>query len=230
MKSRKVGTNKIVALGSDGAAAMTGKGKGVTGLLLRENPHMINVHCVAHRLAVCTSQAAQDVPALQAYQETLTSLFYYFKASSSRVSALEKIQELLESPQLKMKEVHNVRWLSFYNALDTVFRSLDPLLTYLGHADRSKDPKAIGLKKKFIYFLLGTIVLQIATQKFVVLTHFLMDVIPVVTTLNQFFQKEDIDLPLVKVSCLINTIVTSTATALTSCLPKLATKKLPKKQ
>lgn len=45
--------------------------------------------------------------------------------------------------------------------------------------------------------------LQIATQKFVVLTHFLMDVIPVVTTLNQFFQKEDIDLPLVKVSCLI---------------------------
>jgi hypothetical protein len=113
MASRGVPVSKLVALGSDGAAAMTGRGKGVTGLLLREQPHLLNVHCVAHRLALCTSQAAEDVSALQDYQSTLTSLFYYFKGSANRVSELSQIQALLESPQLKIKEVHSVRWLSF---------------------------------------------------------------------------------------------------------------------
>jgi hypothetical protein len=151
MASRGVPVSKLVALGSDGAAAMTGRGKGVTGLLLREQPHLLNVHCVAHRLALCTSQAAEDVSALQDYQSTLTSLFYYFKGSANRVSELSQIQAQLESPQLKIKEVHSVRWLSFYSALDTVYRCLDPLLTYLCHADRSKDPKAQGLKKKVCF-------------------------------------------------------------------------------
>ena len=81
----KVTPDRIVALGSDGAAAMTGTKNGATGMLLRENPHLVNVHCIAHRLALCTSQGAKEVPALQDFQETLTTLFYYFKKSANRV-------------------------------------------------------------------------------------------------------------------------------------------------
>ena len=48
--------SKVMGFGSDGANVMTGKDKGATGMLLRHNPHLVNVHCVAHRLALCTSK------------------------------------------------------------------------------------------------------------------------------------------------------------------------------
>ena len=144
---RGVASDKIMGLGSDGASVMTGKGKGVTGMMLRKNPHLVNVHCVAHRLALCTSQAAENLPALKDFQETITAIYYYFKYSSCKQSKLAAIEKVLNTPQLKYKEVHSVRWLSFFDALETVFRTLEPLLTYL--ADTTlKDPKAVHLKKK----------------------------------------------------------------------------------
>ena len=148
---RGVPPGKIMGLGSDGASVMTGKGKGVTGIMLRKNPHLQNVHCVAHRLALCTSQAAENLPPLKDYQDTITSIYYYFKYSSCKQEKLAAIESVLNAPQLKYKEVHSVRWLSFFNALKTVYRTIEPLLTYL--ADTTlKDPKAVNLKKKVSIF------------------------------------------------------------------------------
>lgn len=48
----------------------------------RENPHMNNVHCIAHKLALCTSQAADKIPHLKQHQQILTDLFYYFKVGN----------------------------------------------------------------------------------------------------------------------------------------------------
>ena len=187
MDKRGVPASKILGLGSDGASVMTGKNKGVTGMMLRQNPHLVNVHCIAHRLALCTSQAAENIPALKDYQESITSIYYYFKYSSGKQSRLAEIEKVLSAPQLKYKEVHSVRWLSFYDALQAVYRTLEPLLTYL--ADTTlKDPKAVHLKKK------------VACLKFISLTYIMMDIIPHVTKLSLFFQKENVDLALVQVN------------------------------
>ena len=143
--------SKVLGLSTDGVSAMTGQNKGLAGILKRENLHIINVHCIAHRSALCTCQAAESVPPMKDYVETLTSLFYYFKASSLRAQKLEHIQEILDSDKWRLKEVHEVRWLSFFDALQTVHRSLVPLLDYLESGEatsRSKDPKAVGLRKK----------------------------------------------------------------------------------
>ncbi|XP_060078766.1 zinc finger protein 862-like [Ylistrum balloti] len=152
-EKRGVTCKKIMGLGSDGASVMTGKGKGVAGMMMRKNLHIINVHCVAHRLALSTSQAAENIAPLKEYQETITSIYYYFKYSPNRVASLSEIQKVLNDPQLRYKEVHSVRWLSFYNALETVHRTLDSLLTYFAETVNSKDPKAAGLKKKFCLFM-----------------------------------------------------------------------------
>ena len=140
-----VPVNKIMGFGSDGAAVMTGRDKGATGMLLRQNPHLVNVHCIAHRLALCTSQAAETVPGMVEFHDSICKLFYYFKRAPARVARFAEIQRLLEMPELKIREVHGVRWLSLYEALEVVFRSLDSLLTYFQEND---DAKAIGLKKK----------------------------------------------------------------------------------
>ena len=130
MSKRNISTSKLIGFGSDGASVMTGGDKGVRGALLRKQPHLIHVHCMAHRLALCTSQAADSVPMIQNFQQWLTNLFYYFDQSSTREQELHSIQAILESPILKYKEIHAVRWLSVLQAVDAVYRTLDPLLTY----------------------------------------------------------------------------------------------------
>lgn len=88
---------------------------------------------------------------------------------------------------LTYKELHSIRWLSYYNALETVHRTKDSLLTYLTDVpqDVSKDPKANGLK--------------ICTVKFISITALRMDAVAPVTILSQFLQPENVNVALVKV-------------------------------
>lgn len=53
-------------------------------------------------------------------QEMVTSMFYHLKKSALRTERLKAVQEVLNEPQLKFKEIHQVRWLSFYKALETL--------------------------------------------------------------------------------------------------------------
>lgn len=73
----------------------------------------------------------------------------YLQGSSKRESRLQEVQAVLDDPCLTIKEIHSVRWLSYDNALTTVFRTLDSILTYLEELHfTGKDSKATGLKKK----------------------------------------------------------------------------------
>ena len=140
-----------MGLGSDGASVMTGTGEGVTGHLKRANPHLVNIHCIAHRFNLCTSQAARDINILEDFQKILSDLFYYFKYSALRTDKLKQVQKILEAPELKIKEVHGIRWLSFFTALETVFKCLEALIVYLNDQPKQTDPKAAGLRSK-VYF------------------------------------------------------------------------------
>ena len=120
-----VEADKIMGLGSDGASVMTGNGKGVTGMMLQKNPHLVNVHCVAHRLALCTSQAAENLPSLREYQETVTAIYYYFKYSSCKQSKLAAIEKVLNawsiidwlSDWASLKNNEEYWWYSHYSCL-----------------------------------------------------------------------------------------------------------------
>ena len=187
LDKRGQAVEKMVGFGSDGAAVMTGGNKGVKGVLMQKQPHLIHIHCMAHRLALCTSQAADGVKPIKQYQEWLTSLYYYFSKSATREQELQNIQIVLNSKALKYKEVHAVRWLSVYQAVEAVYKTIDPLLAYLHQRERAKDPKSKGLLKKM------------ATTEFVYLTYLLMDVLSLVSKLCLTFQKQDLDVATAKV-------------------------------
>jgi len=158
-----------MGLGTGGAKVMTGTGEGVTGYMLRENPMTLNYHCLAHKLALVTSQAANNVPYLVDYQSTLTGIFYFFKASANRTTKLADIQDMLNEPKLKIKEVHEVRWLSVYLAVKTVYQCLDSLITFFA---TDKDAKSKGYVNKMSQY------------DFIATTYLLMDILPVVSELS----------------------------------------------
>ncbi len=48
---KNIPITKIMGFGSDGASVMIGRVSGISTRLKKHNPLMINVHCIAHRLA-----------------------------------------------------------------------------------------------------------------------------------------------------------------------------------
>ena len=84
--------NKLVAFGSDGAAVMIGTRRGVATLLKQTCPWLISNHCVAHRLALAASQAADEVAYVGKFKAILAQLYYF---SGVRTAGLRGIQEVL---------------------------------------------------------------------------------------------------------------------------------------
>lgn len=125
-----IDVKKIMFLGSDGASVMTGRISGVSARLSRDQPFLVNIHCMAHKLALCTSHAADSVNYLKKHREILTNIFYHFKHSSLRTPNLSKIEDVLDDKKLKIKEIHAVRWFAFYSALEAVFHTWGSLVTY----------------------------------------------------------------------------------------------------
>ncbi|XP_070569233.1 zinc finger protein 862-like [Ptychodera flava] len=109
LAKRNIPLCKITGLGTDGASVMTGRKKGLTGQFLQVNPQLVNTHCSAHRVALCSEQAATKIPAMKFYQEVLESLFYYFKKSPKRCESVKAVQDLLNEPALKYREVSNTK-------------------------------------------------------------------------------------------------------------------------
>ena len=123
--------------------------------------------------------------AMKHYQAVIESLFYYFKRSPEKCDGVEAVQKILEEPTIRYREVHQIRWLSFYQALDAVFRTLDSLLTYFSSEQR--DAKANGIKKKM------------GEDFFIKMTYALLDILKPVMALSLFFQKKDVDIGNVQV-------------------------------
>ena len=91
---------------------------------------------------------------------------------------------MLDEPRLRCREVHAVR---FFLALETVYRTLDSLIT-LFEAQSAGNPKANGLKRK------------VGQELLIKLTYCMMDWLQAIMWLSQFFQKENIDLSVAKVN------------------------------
>ena len=74
-----------------------------------DSPYLISIHRMAHRLALCTSQAANGIPYLSKFNETLTALYRYFDKSTIWSQSLAEFQKIFQDAELKIKEVFDIR-------------------------------------------------------------------------------------------------------------------------
>lgn len=192
LKEKKIDITKMVGVSTDGASVMTGKTGGVVALLRAYSPNIVGVHCVAHRTALATSQAARDIPDMNSYSRTLSSVFRYFHNSALRSNRLREIQSVLHLPELKFTELNSVRWLSMEGAVKAVYRSYPALVMCL-QGDAVSDATARGLLN------------EVCQYKFIAITHQMMDVLPFMARLSKNFQHGTLDFtkvqPMVKSTC-----------------------------
>ena len=89
---------------------------GVSTLLKQIAPWVISNHSVAHRLALATAQADDEIPYIKKFKAILGQLYHFYSYSGVCMAGLKEIQDILNDPQIKMTEAKDVQWLSYKRA------------------------------------------------------------------------------------------------------------------
>ena len=175
-----INLSKVVGFGCDGASVMVGARNGVATRLKSHNPVMISIHCVAHRLALAATQAADSIPYLKKFKQYLFQIFYYYHNSAVWSASLKAIQEVLEDPILKTKEAGDTRWLSHDQAVSTVRQILPSAIVHMEEEADKGDALALG------------IVHVMRNYYFVAYVYLLSNILPHHSRLSRLFQECDI--------------------------------------
>eukprot|EP00063_Salmo_salar_P020903 XP_013995738.1 PREDICTED: zinc finger protein 862-like [Salmo salar] len=91
--------SKLVALGTDGAAVMTGAKNGVVSRLKGDRAYIIGIHCMAHRLQLTFSDAIRSNVMFQKVEDLLSGLYTFYHTSPlNRVNLVNSFQALGHTP------------------------------------------------------------------------------------------------------------------------------------
>ena len=115
----------------------------------------------------------------------MTDLFYHLGGSKSgnRKCHLEEIQKTLDLPMAKIKEVHEIRWIAFYEATHAIYKTWKARVTLF---EERKDKKSVSL------------LTEIADFRFIACIHLMMDILPAIAQMTLTLQKQDIDVAVVR--------------------------------
>ncbi|XP_070546167.1 uncharacterized protein C17orf113-like [Ptychodera flava] len=183
LERRNIDSRKVIGLGSDGASVMTGRHNGVGVRMRRVNPYLTQVHCAAHRVALASSDASKGVEQVAKYRRTVNSVYNYFASRYERLRELNRALNNLDF--LSLKQPCSVRWLSLSRAVKSIQSNWPALVMELDE-DARTNPTADGTVR------------QLKQYAFIALTHTLADVLPIMDRLNLVFQRENVNLSLVK--------------------------------
>lgn len=193
-----ISTWRVVCLTTDGCSTMIGKNNGVvTRFINQYGPHAINIHCLAHRLALAASDAGTVVKYISnIFKPSLYAIFLLFDNSPVRSSHLKEAEVALGEQALKMHKVlftiqqmykifiqcGDTRWLSIDYVTQGLRRVLaSVIVTVIENVNipGNSSAAAAGIAKNLPTFsFIGTLCL-------------FSDIMPLLTTLYNVLQQQD---------------------------------------
>ena len=134
----KIPWTNCISLGADNAPVMSGKDKGVYGLLLKKNPKLFMSGCVCHLIHKAAEKGASCLPI--SVDQLLIDVYYYLDKSSKRQAAFKDMQILHEVNENKILKHVNTRWLSIKRCLPRILDNWEPLLSFFKNQEKvTKD-------------------------------------------------------------------------------------------
>ena len=179
---------KTVALGADGANVMLGEISGVYGLLKQEIPHIMKVHCVAHRLELSFADTLSDVPVLKDVKEMLQGIWKHYHYSAKAVRELKELAESMEVRAYEAIKADGTRWVPhMQRALNILLsKNFQVVVLHFQHTSQARDAsnqmqgRAVNYSKKF------------TSYKFVAIMHLLLDIVDALSKVSLSFQEDGI--------------------------------------
>ncbi|XP_078581210.1 zinc finger protein 862-like [Branchiostoma floridae x Branchiostoma japonicum] len=173
--------NRMAGFGSDGAAVMVGRRNGVAAQLRAANGKLVNVHCIAHRLALSAAQGADGIPYLQKWKDLLGQLYRFYEYSPVRMAGLKNIQKVLDS-SVKLVQAKDVRWLSHDAAVKALRKTFAAVVMSL---EREATERSEAAARGLALFL--------KDFKFCATLMMMSDILPKLTKLSKVFQRKDVN-------------------------------------
>ena len=172
--------SKVTGFCSDGASVMTGWKNGVAARLKKHNPFMQSIHCIAHRLALCCADAADDVDYPSGAEVTMNEISAYFNRSGKKTAALAELATEFELTQKKMVKSGKTRWHSRAKCVSVLY-GLFQVLAELFATD------AIGNE------VVASIYNMLVSYTFVATLASMVGLLSLLATLSQSFQSDHTD-------------------------------------
>ena len=147
-------------------------------------PHLVTVHCMAHRLQLVSEKAANSVPDIVNYIAVLNQFAKSLKFSPKFGRILEQSKLLNNVKAKKINQIFFTRWLSFVDSVQALAGCIGAVISALQAAAMERDVSGRAV--------LQGVANQMATVKFLYLTHFLADVVGILGLLSLALQKENV--------------------------------------
>jgi hypothetical protein len=173
--------NNFMGLGTDGASAMVGEGKGLRGWVHVEAPWVFGIHCAAHRLHLAAGDMLKSDEFMQflEVQNTVTDAVNFIRDGSKRGSYFFELQvQRKEKKPLTPPQPNDTRWWSVHKVIRFF------MLRYGAILQAFREWRKTSEEGNRIYEI-------IKTFKFVVNVSALEVVMSCMTPLSEEFQKSD---------------------------------------
>ena len=177
---------KLTGSCMDGASVNMGRKTGVATRFKSELPHVLVIHCCAHRLELAIKDTMQKVPYYESVENLLDQIFRFYKNSPLSWSSLKLTAEALELAVLKPVKATGTRWLAHHaQALEVIQKDWLVLVTHLEQVSIQGSGKRENKDKAKSW-------LQVLTScKFVMFMNFLLKFFKYLSILSLIFQEND---------------------------------------
>ena len=124
---------KLVGMGTDGAAVMQGRRAGLVALMKAEQPALVGIHCLAHRLELGLKDTLKQFKPIQEVDKLLLDIYLFYHFSPLNRSMLRKTFETLNfDTHLIPTRIGGTRWVGhLWTALDKVLRGYEAITTHM---------------------------------------------------------------------------------------------------
>ncbi|XP_014662095.1 PREDICTED: zinc finger protein 862-like [Priapulus caudatus] len=150
---------KMVAVACDGASVMVGCKAGVGALLRKDQPSLVTLHCMAHRLELSLKDASKSLKLYDKAINTVAMGLYYFYHNSSLNRAMlrrsyEALKQNNDSAFLIPTRIGGTRWIGHtMRALTNLISSYKYIMAHLGQLTETTERVSADSKSKAHAFM-----------------------------------------------------------------------------
>jgi len=178
-KKYNVNVDNIIGFGSDGCSTMMGKNNSVSTRMNEMYPGVFIMRCICHSLHLCCSEACKYLA--RRLEDFARNVFNFFSHSSKRQSQYVEFQKILNIDVNKILHPSQTRWLSLACVVERLLEQWDALKLFF--TDKWISDKLLSSE---------TIYNQLSDPFTKGYFYFLQWILPKFTTLNQYFQTDNI--------------------------------------
>ena len=179
--------NNLVSCCFDGASVMIGCKSGVSTRLAKDAPHIIPIHCCAHRLELAIKNI--DSPLITEVEDTVQECYKYYRWSNTNWEELQETAKILNMEVKRPVKLVGVRWLAHhYRAVEVVRHNWPAMVMHLNNVACSTAAEATLKKREAAMELLD----KIRALTFVFMMNFLCAFLTIMKDMSEALQKNDI--------------------------------------